>query len=342
MIGFPLDTFNNTLTRVPVHRTKNPALTLNIAEAFGADLLEELKDDYGDVGVQTLVRRLPASVLLEKLTFDQLCKVFYSRLFMMDRSVEDLFEDSLAHAIVQKIASSMWRWGCGSGVWNEVVDTYNCIRDFNIPLDGFAVSLDFVRGTNERGYARDSQTYLDGIFGFLVHYKGEHVMTLGFSIMKGRRVLVQQVQLTQRKGNRFLFKLPPNRVEFFLACFASAFPRHRLCMADGGDIGNVSLQSYERQLEHVLDRIKDKPEPRHLQAKVECEQKIAHLTAELPRLAALYANTGKFTQTQSFQVNHVRHYALSASPQITAATRSDEETVTPKRKYPTLETRPSL
>jgi hypothetical protein len=315
MIGFPLSTFKRSLSRVPAHRTKRPELTLNVVDAVGPDLLERLKDEYGDIGICALARRLPAAELLERLTFDQLCKMRYNQSAEMQKSVEQLFDNNPEYALVRKIESSMWRWGVGAGVWNEVVDAYDGMRNFKVPVDGFDVSLDFTTYYNERGYSSESRTYLDGVFGFLVHYKGEHVMTVGFSVMHGRRILVQQVQLARRKGNRFLFRLPANRVEFFLDCFASAFPRHVLCMADGSDIGDVSLQSYKANLDYVLCELEEKQEPRHLQAKVDLEARIAHLTADLPRLAAIYADTGRFKKGDQLNVNGVRHYRLAAAQQ---------------------------
>jgi hypothetical protein len=312
MVGYPLSAFKNDLKRVPAHRTKDPALTLDVPGILGSAGSKWVKRHYGDLDDQALVRRLPASIFLRKFTFDQICKIRYSQPIMMEQSVEKLFADNLEFALVSKIQNCMWRWGSGSGVWNEVVDAYSGIRSFSIPASGFEVRLDFTTYHNERGYSRESGVFLDGVFGFLVYYEGEHVMTLGFSIMHGRRVLVQQVQLTRRKGNRFLFKLPSNRVEFFLQCFAAAFPRHTLCMADGGDVGLVSLESYKRGLGHVLRRLSEESSARNLREKEELESKIEHLAADLPRLRSLYAGTGKFTHVGEFKVNNVRHYRLAS------------------------------
>lgn len=316
MLGYSLSMFEKDLKRVPAHRTKHPVRTFNLLETLGPRVCQWAEDNEFDP--DTLVRRLPASVLLRKLTFDQICKTRYSQMFMMDSSVEELFRDRPEFSIVRKIDNSMWRWGWGSGVWNEVVDAYNGIRNFTVPVEGFDVRLDFTTGCNQRGYSRESRTFLDGVFGFLLYYKGEHVMTLGFSVMKGRRLLLQQVQLTQRKGNRFLFKLPANRLEFFLHCFAQAFPHHTLCIADGGDICRVSLASYTDNLETALNRLESNPDARYQQDKEECESKIAHLSEELPRLERFYANCGEFVRGKQFKVNGIHHYHLH-SPSVAAA-----------------------
>src|SRR3546814_1923886 len=63
---------------------------------------------------------------------------------------------------------------------------------------------------------KHSRTPLDGVFAYLVQYKGEHVMTLGFSLINDRQILLQQVQLKNRTGNRWLFRFPENRLEFII------------------------------------------------------------------------------------------------------------------------------
>jgi hypothetical protein len=207
----------------------------------------------------------------------------------------------------------MWRWGCGDRSWNEVVDAYNGIRNFSLGVDGFELRLDFTTWFNYRGYSRESRTFLDGVFGFLVYYKGEHVMTLGFSFARDRRLLVQQVQLTKRKGNRFLFKLPANRVEWILQRFGEAFPNHVLCIADGGDIANSHLKSYKEALQSFKEMETrgqaDAEDRKHIEI---LESKVTHLTADLPRLRDFYANVGCFTRGEEFKSNGVRHYALAA------------------------------
>lgn len=318
MKGYPLTMFTDELTRVPDQFQEKPAGTFDIEKAIGHDVMDWAKRRHCETDSETLIGRLPVEVFLKRLSFDQLCKYKYGRIFTMDRSVDDMFRDDPKYALFYKIKSSMWRWGYGSGVWNEVVDAYDCIRRFAIPREGFEVRLDLTTGLNPYGYSREADVFLDGVFGFLVYYKGEHVMTLGFSLMEGRRLLVQQVQLTQRKGNRFLFKLPANRVEFFLQCFADAFPQHELCIADGSDIGKKSLSSYKHRLEQVIEELAADPKPKqsdekeYLEEKAYLEAKIEHLTADFDRVAAVYANTGKFSRANQFEVLDIRHYRLAA------------------------------
>src|SRR3546814_14926469 len=53
-------------------------------------------------------------------------------------------------------------------------------------IEGLEVTLDYTNGYNEQGMGKHSRTPLDGVFAYLVQYKGEHVMILGFSIINER------------------------------------------------------------------------------------------------------------------------------------------------------------
>ena len=314
MVGYELAEFREPLKRVPAHRTKKPAMTLNIEGILGAAFLQKSQEIFEDTDLETILRRMPSKFMVKKFSFDQLCKIRYSQFIQMDRTVEALFEDERQYAIVHKIQNCMWRWGCGSGVWNEVVDAYDGIRNFSIPIADFEVRLDFTTGYNERGRSREARIYLDGVFGFLVYYKGEHVMTLGFSVTKGRRLLIQQVQLAQRKGNRFLFRLPPNRVEFFVERFVAAFPRHKVFIVDGTDICKQNLGSYQLGLDRIVRINEHNTSERIAEERLSLEESIRHLTAELPRLTALYANTGAFRRCSEYVVNGIKHYRLEMPP----------------------------
>lgn len=321
MLGFPLEMFKGDLMHVPEDLVRNPVATLDVPELLGAAVVERIMA-YDECDIDTVVRRATATVLLKRLTFDQLCKIHCSQTTLMHRSVETLFEDDPEFSIVRKIKSSMWRWGCGDGHWNEIVDAYYRIRAFTIPLDEFEVRLDYTTAYHPRGYGLESRIYLDGVFGFLVYFRGKHVMTFGFSISEGRRVLLQQVQMAQRKGNRFLFKLPAGPIEFALQCFVDAFPEYEICIADGGDISQVNLASYGDGLLRAIKRVKDEPTPKHIKEKEDLEACIAHLSAEAQRLEAMYANTGSFVRCGEFVAERIRHYPvkrIEASSQASVA-----------------------
>src|SRR3546814_5464994 len=125
-----------------------------------------------------------------------------------DSKTHDAFDANPSHELLRKIKSSIWRWSLNDKSRNEVVDAYAAIRSFDLGIEGLEVTLDYTNGYNEQGMGKHSRTPLDGVFAYLVQYKGEHVMTLGFSIINDRQILLQQVQLKNRTGNRWLFRFP--------------------------------------------------------------------------------------------------------------------------------------
>jgi hypothetical protein len=223
---------------------------------------------------------------------------------MMDRSVVDLFESSAQHEIVWKIKNSMWRWGLSKGTWNEVVEAYNRLRHFSFDRPDFELRLDHTTYYNEYGYGKYSRVYLDGVFAYLVYYKRKHVMTIGFSIQEKKQILIQQVQTTARKGNRWLYQLPSNRLEFVVELFQKNFPGYRLWVIDGSSLAEKTIADYRRGLQGA-ERWGDAEEILAFKTKIE------HLETDKSRLNALYKNTGRFCLGSSKSVNGILHHELA-------------------------------
>jgi hypothetical protein len=264
---------------------------------------------------------------LRNFSFDELCRIKYSTVIMMDESVCKLFEKQPNHEVVRKIMSSMWRWGAGKGTWNEVVDVWNGIRQFSLGLNpDFEIRLDYTTGYNEFGNSKYSRTFIDGVFAFLVYYKRKHVMTIGFSVTEGRRILIQQVQLKQQSGNRWLYKFPKNRMEFVIDLFAKYFPGFMLCIIDGESLVKKTLSDYQRGLQRAQERIERnrryvERDFAHCGADIKEDEseaeafqtRIAHLKIDLPRLSKFYKDCGRHALGQSVVFNHITHYQLELS-----------------------------
>jgi hypothetical protein len=225
---------------------------------------------------------------------------------MMDRTVEMIFETQPNYEVVRKIKSSWWRWGYGKGDWNELVDVYNGIRLFTFgSLPEFTVCLDYTTGYNPYGYSKFSETYIDGIFAFLVYYRGEHVMTIGFSVMENHRLLVQQVQLKKVKGNRFLYRLPKHYLEYVLDLFSHVFPRFTLYIIDGESLAKRLLADYQNAQSLHIERTTAKHQ---------------HLRAEAPRLQQLYSGCGQYRLGHKLTVNQLLYRRLTLSVKNTNVT----------------------
>lgn len=326
MKGINLRSLTGELHFVDAEFVSQPVLAIQEVD-LKLDFCHRYIEAYFDTFLfQSDYYKLPLKAL-RNFSFDEICKLQYSTTIMMDGSVGKLFEKQPNYEVVRKIMSSMWRWGVGKGNWNEVVDTWNGIRHFNLNLNPeFEIRLDYTTGYNEFGNSKYSRTFIDGVFAFLVYYKRKHVMTIGFSITEGRRILIQQVQLKQQSGNRWLYKFPKNRMEFVIDLFAKHFPDFTLCVIDGESLAKKTIADYERGLQRAQERIErnrryNESELEHCGAdiredenEVEAFQKrIAHLKGDLSRLAELYKNCGRYRLGASVVINNITHYQLEVS-----------------------------
>ena len=135
-------------------------------------------------------------------------------------------------------------------------------------------------------------------------------MTIGFTIVAGRKLLLQQVQATSKSGNRWMFKLPANRLEFVIDKLRDAFPGHEILVADGEDYAGVSMGQYEDAYEIVSKRDNfDNDDREHLEY---LSRKIAQLEQDMPRIAAFYRNTGRYQLGAEVKIADLKHYKLAA------------------------------
>ncbi len=304
MRGLQLRSLSGELYKVKRSAGAKPAETIQAVEKkFGLwqkCLLEEFE---GRFAFLTDCHKLPLQAF-KGFSFDELCKIHYSSGIMMDQSVTDLFETKAQFEVVRKITSSMWRWGVGKGTWNEVVEAYNRIRHFSFGHPDFEIRLDHTTYFNQYGRGKYSRVYFDGVFAYLVYYKRKHVMTIGFSIQEKKRLLIQQVQTVAREGNRWLYRLPSNRLEFVIDLFKKNFPGYRLWVIDGDSLVEKTLADYRQGLQ-LAERIGRVEEILALKSNLE------HLQADKPRLAAFYSNVGRFSLGSSRKINGLLHYEIN-------------------------------
>ncbi len=320
MKGIDLSAIAQNLYHVDQSHTKKPSVEIdNIVERLELGKARKYFDFVNkDVFSHLSQFSLP---VLKNFSFDELCKLKYSTIISMHKSVQDLFEDSDHHEVVRKITSSMWRWGSSSGVWNEVVDAYNSIRSFSLDLNSdFDIRLDYTIGSNDYGYSKFTRTYLDGVFAYVVYYKGKHVMTIGFTITGGKRILLQQIQLVEKTGNRFLFKFPKNRLEHILGRFKEYFEGYEVYLIDGNSLLDKITDSYISQLAsarkwltyYVAQRNHTSSEDHESLRKSiiltrkeikALEKQIRHINTDRSRLVDFYKNTGKFQLGETLEIS---------------------------------------
>lgn len=332
MKGLRLSSLTGELKKVVAKYNQKPVKTVGCLEKNLGTLGQQWIDLYGgtDATFSNYYHRLPHQAL-KGFSFDDLCKMKYSTIFMMHETVVKIFERNARYEVIRKIMSSMWRWGAGKGTWNEVVDAYEHIRNFVFTNDpNFEVRLDYSTYHNEFGYAKYSRIFIDGVFAFLVYYKKKHVMTIGFSLMEGRQLLIQQVQSAKCSGNRYLYRLPHNRLEFVVELFRQNFPDYKLHVVDGKSLTQKTLSDYRRGLQNTQERlsryaaeIKNAVTPskeridRYLkESEEDCrvlQEKILHLESDEERIASFYGNAGQFTLgPATHNVNNLVHYGVSS------------------------------
>src|SRR3989344_1326640 len=259
MIGVPLSTYKEELHRIA--KGVLPTRTITGYLERLSSVHEEMKSiasQYNEFDPFEHCSKLPQE-FYESCTFEELCKIYGSSLFQLGRPQYELFENNFEYALIRKIKSSIWRWGTGAcgEEWNTLVDAYNGIRSFSFGLPEFEVTLTYTTGYNECGFTEfERGVFLDGVFGFMVYYRGLHVMTIGFSIAQGRKLLLTQVQMNKEKGNRFLYKLPMPYVQYAIMLMEKFFPTLTLYLVEGDSIVEKYLPQYETSLEFLFEGVR--------------------------------------------------------------------------------------
>lgn len=172
----------------------------------------------------------PYELLAQAFTREELIRLWHSCIFYS--ALDKHFEEH--EALVWKVRHSLWRYG-GSRNYQRFVSCYNGLGRLSIDLPDFEVRITHTRYCNTAAWAahgQDNPIYLDASFGALVYYRGKHVMTIGFALSE-YGILVAQVQLREKRGNRFLYKLPIPYLDFALAMLQRAFPADSLCLVTG-------------------------------------------------------------------------------------------------------------
>lgn len=259
--GIPLsDLVGEPLYLVPEQFAARPDLTYSLYDKFlpHAEQIEEYwgwkeepwhqKDRLLDVS-----RNFPVDPYFDRFSFDELAKYFFGQ--VIDNKVSKHFQRSSLgdreerippepYEFVYKLRSCLWHYVDFPPDWNNLVFAYYAIPDYQFG-DGFEVRFDHSRSFNHWGQAQhvadqitastkslpwnDQLTYytanvlyLDGVFAYLIYYKGHHVLTISFSVGK-RAVFINQIQLRQKKGNRWLYRLPMDLVSYVVDTFYHHF-----------------------------------------------------------------------------------------------------------------------
>jgi len=327
-VGIDLATYTTTLTHVAPEHDLKPVRSFDAAGRLGARVFDYLQAFHGSRDIEKVGNGLPAKGFAG-LSPEETAKVIASFDHEQDsKLLDEMHAADPALHLLHKIRLSAWGWSYDRIGWNETVDAYQGIRSFDLGVDCLETTLDHTTWRHKQGRSQHARMILDGVFGFLVHHRGEHVMTIGFSFASERRLLVHQVQLRNRTGNRWLFKLPGNRMELVIDRMRAAFPRHTIMVADGNSVADTILDFYRKDREGIERTVTDyrarlarTPANDDLRtylaeaeaAAVKSDARIAHLEADRPRLAAFYGDLGRHrTRGRAFSSNGLVHRAIAA------------------------------
>lgn len=229
-----------------------------------AGLLKEHRSDFSLVALERYLS--PAEVVRGVLEKDLSGQVF-----------DDMYKHP-HYIYAHKLSQSAWHWYTryeGENLpWSRVVQFHKFFKAFDFALEGFDVTIDHShhwcnkRGGGEyTGILTDPLTgeqvpgtWLDGEFGLIISRGGVHLLTLGVCTTAAG-ILVNQIQLKKKKGNRWLFQLPKPYFEYALerllaACAEAELPLFLVTGASHADeLGRVHSEAL-KQDPTIAPRIK--------------------------------------------------------------------------------------
>lgn len=256
MKGFPLHLFDERLEVLQKDETLFPiSVRDKMVERLGTDGNLRLVDTVYKEEWKNILARLPIAQLLRLLTFQELARILYTDIYFFADEVREQIEKLPKLVLLKKIQNSFWKWGNNGDdtTWGMAISLYGQMCSFSVDLEGFTAHLDWTTGYNHKGYSTSTRIFLDGVFAYLIHYRGEHVMTVGFSFTDKGELLISQVQLVKKKGNRFLYHLPVRYVDWVVALMRKNFTGRKAYIVDGGSLALHIYQSYSLPAQNLRE-----------------------------------------------------------------------------------------
>lgn len=202
----------------------------------------EGEDLFNDRPWNDTWRHLPYEQLSRAYTFPELIKLWVGSVIASD--LGDYIEKQ--EPLLWKVQNALWQYGCARD-YNRIVRALDGLRNLRFDRPGFELRLTHTYAINTAGTAHHVKgLYLDAAFGAVLYYKGKHVLTIGFT-PSDVGVLITQVQLREKKGNRFLFSLGSHYLDIAIDVIANAFVGQDLWLVDGTSAVTAVRKSYGKQ-----------------------------------------------------------------------------------------------
>jgi hypothetical protein len=262
--GVPQHAFAPIFSPVPHEVARKPGVRIPLAERlapFARPIVawygryDARADDLSSVDLPQVTHHLDYKYLrhfsreeLAKLAFGTCLGFEFSDLFNGGEraaNIEESADVKLAFRLFGRLRNSAWRWGAFvEDDWNEVVRLFEGVRTFDFGLPGFTTHIDWATHCNEYGYSEHARLFLDGTVGLMIHRHGKHVLTVSVAPAGNGQVMVTQVQLVAKRGNRWLYALPCGLLDHVLDRLAAAFSHATLYLTDGHDLAQRIQASY--------------------------------------------------------------------------------------------------
>lgn len=189
---------------------------------------------------------VPYEVLAKAFTHDELIRIWYDS-FTSSRVDKHLEEHE---ELIWKVCHTIYCYGGFVRDYDRFIACFECLRRFHVGLPDFDVRVTHTYSINtasysvhERSRTPGTSLYIDASFGLLLYYKGKHVMTIGFAF-SNRGVQIAQVQLREKHGNRFLYKLPMPYLDFAIDLVQRAFPGDDIWLVTGESTVGAIRRAY--------------------------------------------------------------------------------------------------
>jgi len=191
------------------------------------------------------ITNIPLEVLEATFTPNEMVRIFQDQKWTA--SWADEWEKK--NPILAKVKSSIWRYGCLSS-YRVLVRYFNHLKTLTVRDPGFEVRLTWSSYFNEFGPSvhirGEKPLFLDGPFGVLIYYRGKHVLTIGIALTRWG-VFISQVQLREKKGNRWLYHLDRPYLEWAIQVIADAFQGVKIWLVEGTSNVKAIRASYGKQ-----------------------------------------------------------------------------------------------
>ena len=196
----------------------------------------------------------PFVIMERAFSIEELTKIKWNS--VIQSAVSEEFHYHPLYRILHKVENSLHHWSHGQKNYNQLVYWYNALKRFSFgDIPDIEVRLDYSTYYNSHGFSKHTRTYLDGPLSYIVYYKQKHVMTISFA-PSSYGLLITQVQMKNKKGNRWLYKLPCDHVEYVVQCMAEAFNDTPIYFADGKTLADKVEAAYPKAEKHLFTKEK--------------------------------------------------------------------------------------